>query len=82
MFTSCGWFFEDFDRIEPRNVVAYAAQAVHLARLATGEDLEACCAGDLSRVVSPRTGLCASDLFEHHLQRTQWVHSVKVGYAD
>jgi hypothetical protein len=82
MFTSCGWFFEDFDRIEPRNVVAYAAQAVRLARLATGEDLEPCCAGDLSRVVSPRTGLRASDLFEHHLQRAQWVHSVKVGYAD
>jgi alpha-amylase/alpha-mannosidase (GH57 family) len=23
MFTSCGWFFDDFDRIEPRNNVAY-----------------------------------------------------------
>ncbi len=28
MFTSCGWFFEDFDRIEPRNVVAYAMSSL------------------------------------------------------
>ncbi len=39
MFTSCGWFFDTFDRIEPQNVVAYAAQAVLLARQATGVDL-------------------------------------------
>ena len=45
MFTSCGWFFDDFDRIEPKNNVAYAAQAVRLARLATGVDLEAGCCG-------------------------------------
>ncbi len=28
MFTSCGWFFEDFHRIEPQNNIAYAANAV------------------------------------------------------
>ena len=36
MFTSCGWFFDDFDRIEPKNNVAYAAQAVRLTHQATG----------------------------------------------
>jgi hypothetical protein len=39
MFTSCGWFFDDFDRIEPRNNIAYAAQAVWLTQLAVGVDL-------------------------------------------
>ena len=39
MFTSCGWFFDDFDRIEPKNNVAYAAQAVRLTRVATGVNL-------------------------------------------
>ena len=39
MFTSCGWFFEDFSRIEPKNNVAYAVQAAHLTRLATGIEL-------------------------------------------
>ncbi len=82
MFTSCGWFFEDFDRIEPRNNVAYAAQAVRLARLATGVDLEAETASDLSRVVSPRTGLRADIVFLGHLRRAEGAQSMKIGYAD
>ena len=63
MFTSCGWFFEDFDRIEPRNNVAYAAQAVRLARQATGVDLEPQTARDLQRVVSQRMQLNADAYF-------------------
>ncbi len=63
MFTSCGWFFEDFDRIEPRNNVAYAAQAVRLARQATGVDLEPQTARDLQRVVSQRLQLSADAVF-------------------
>jgi len=72
MFTSCGWFFEDFDRIEPRNNLAYAAQAVRLVRIATGEDLAPQFAADLRKVVSPQTGLRADQVFNHHMQRT-WV---------
>lgn len=64
MFTSCGWFFDDFDRIEPRNNLAYAAQAVHLARLATGEDLAPQAISDLHQVISPRTGLRADAVFK------------------
>jgi len=37
MFTSCGWFFEEFDRIEPANNLKYAAQAVVLTEAATGQ---------------------------------------------
>ena len=69
MFTSCGWFFEDFDRIEPKNNVAYAAQAVRLVRLATGIDLEADVTQDLQRVVSPITGARADLVFQNHLRR-------------
>jgi hypothetical protein len=72
MFTSCGWFFEDFDRIEPRNNLAYAAQAVRLVRIATGDDLASQFAADLQQVISPRTGLHADQVFNYHLQRT-WV---------
>jgi hypothetical protein len=71
MFTSCGWFFDDFDRIEPRNVILYAAQAVHLAHLATGIDLSNRTAIDLKQVVSPRTGLSADKVFNQHLERTK-----------
>lgn len=71
MFTSCGWFFDEFDRIEPRNNVAYAAQAVWLTYLATGEDLSPQILQWLKRVKSTRTGLRASDVFKQHLQRAR-----------
>ncbi len=41
MFTSCGWFFDALDRLEPTQVLLYAARAIELARaLGAGEDLE------------------------------------------
>ena len=69
MFTSCGWFFDDFDRIEPKNNLAYAAQAVRLIKLATGLDLEPYVIRDLSKVISPRTNLRADRLFRYYLER-------------
>jgi alpha-amylase/alpha-mannosidase (GH57 family) len=67
MYTSCGSFFEDFDRIEPRNNVAYAAQAVRLARQATGVDLEPQTTRDLQRVLSQRSYLSADTVFQSYL---------------
>ena len=71
MFTSCGWFFEDFDRIEPKNNVAYAAEATRLSRMATGVDLEPYIIADLRRVVSQYTDRRADKVFEYHLQRSE-----------
>ena len=31
LFTSCAWFFDDIDRLEPRQVLAYAARALEQA---------------------------------------------------
>jgi hypothetical protein len=70
IFTSCGWFFEDFDRIEPKNVIAYAAQAVRLVHLATGDDLSPQTVSDLKHVISPSTGLTADQVFIQHLSRS------------
>lgn len=69
MYTSCGWFFDDFDRIEPRNNVAYAAQAVWLTSKATNIDLVEPAAALLCKVTSHRTGLCADEVFRRHLKR-------------
>jgi hypothetical protein len=69
MYTSCGFFFEDFDRIEPINNLAYAAQGVRLARLATGVDLSPALVADLHQVASQRTGLRGDVVFLRHLQR-------------
>jgi alpha-amylase/alpha-mannosidase (GH57 family) len=71
MFTSCGWFFDDFDRIEPRNNVSYAAQAIHLINLATGDDFSPDFARELAYVRSSRTGVSADTIFLSHLDRTK-----------
>ncbi|CAA9299193.1 MAG: GH57, partial [uncultured Chloroflexia bacterium] len=68
MFTSCGWFFDDFDRIEPKNNVAYAAQAVRLAERATGADLAAETRAWLQQVVSWRSGIRGDQVFDQHMQ--------------
>jgi alpha-amylase/alpha-mannosidase (GH57 family) len=63
MFTSCGWFFDEFDRIEPRNNVAYAAQAVYLMEAGTGSSLYEKTLKSMEKVVSQRTGLKATRVF-------------------
>ena len=63
MSTSCGFFFEDLDRIEPRNDIAFARRAISLTYLATGRDLEAEFLRDLAESWSGRTGLTGADLY-------------------
>ena len=71
MFTSCGWFFEDFDRIEPKNNVAYAARAVQLTRMAADVNLAPLAAEALRHVVSARSGLRGDQVFLRQLERAQ-----------
>lgn len=71
MFTSCGWFFEDYDRIEPKNNTAYAAQAVWLTSQATGADLVPMAVKCLKEVKSWRSGLRADEVFQSHYRRAQ-----------
>ena len=40
MFTSCGWFFDEISRIEPIQIMKYAARAIHLAKETDEVDLE------------------------------------------
>lgn len=63
MFTSCGFFFEDLDRIEPRNDIAFARRAISLAWQATRQDLESAFLADLAATRSWRTGLTGVDLY-------------------
>jgi alpha-amylase/alpha-mannosidase (GH57 family) len=71
MFTSCGWFFDEFDRIEPRNNVAYAAQAVWLTEKATGVNLSVEAGNCFRDVVSARTGLSAFDVFMNNYEQAR-----------
>ena len=77
MFTSCGWFFEDFDRIEPKNNVAYAAQAVRLARMASGVDLWQPAMEDLGRISSNRSSLRADRVFDRALRRAEGIETLR-----
>jgi len=63
MFTSCGWFFDDFDRIEPKNNVAYAAHAIWLAERAAEIDLYAEAINAFRPVVGGKSGLRGDDVF-------------------
>jgi alpha-amylase/alpha-mannosidase (GH57 family) len=71
MFTSCGWFFDDFDRIEPKNNLAYAAQAVCLVRQSAGADLAPAAIERLRGVVSHRSGLRGDHVFAQYMRRAE-----------
>jgi hypothetical protein len=62
-WTSCGFFFEDLDRIEPRNNIAFARRAISLIWLATGYDLQKDFVEDLQKAKSWRTGRTGVDLY-------------------
>lgn len=40
MFTSCGWFFDEISRIEPVQILKYAARVIQLVQETGGPDLE------------------------------------------
>jgi len=40
MYTSCGWFFDEISGLETVQIIQYAARAIQLASLMTGNDLE------------------------------------------
>ncbi|HEX6816908.1 MAG TPA: DUF3536 domain-containing protein [Ktedonobacterales bacterium] len=63
MFTSCGWFFEDLDRIEPRNNIAFARRAISLTWQATGIDLQQEFIADLAATRSWRTARSGAELY-------------------
>jgi len=64
MYTSCGFFFEDLSRLEPRYIIAYAAKAIHLVREATGISLEKGFKRDLRLAVSWITEQTGEDICE------------------
>ena len=63
MFTSCAFFFEDFDRIEPHNSIAMAARAITIVRDVTAIDLSGPFQKDLERCKSWRTGRTGVEIY-------------------
>ena len=62
-FTSCGFFFEDLDRLEPGNDIAFARRSISLYWQATGVNLQHDFVADLQSAQSWRTHLNGADLY-------------------
>lgn len=71
MYTSCGWFFEDFDRIEPQNIIAYATQALILTSQINGVDYFPKIESKLERIVSSTSGVSGLDMYNQYLKRSK-----------
>jgi hypothetical protein len=63
-FTSCGFFFEDLDRIEPRNNIAFARRAISLTWQALGVDLQRDFVNELHAAKSWRSKLSGANLYK------------------
>ncbi|TME63673.1 MAG: DUF3536 domain-containing protein [Chloroflexi bacterium] len=62
-FTSCGFFFEELSRIEPRNDIAFARRAISLTWQALGIDLQRGFLLDLAQARGWRTNITGADLY-------------------
>ena len=69
MFASCAWFFEDLDRIEPRNAIGYGLRALAEAERVHKTDLLSPFASDLRGARSWRTGRTGEDLLRDIIER-------------
>lgn len=66
MFTSCGWFFDDFDRIEPHNIIAYACQALNIISEINHKNYSDEFQPILERIISTKTGLTGLEVFNQY----------------
>jgi alpha-amylase/alpha-mannosidase (GH57 family) len=73
MYTSCGWFFDDFDRIEPQNVVAYAAQAFYWINLVHQQTELPEILAAFDKIISTRSAINGREVFVSQLEKAQRV---------
>ncbi len=69
MYTSCGWFFEDLDRIEPRNIISYAAQAIFWTESAIDQPLFDSLSLPFQKIKSNRSPLSGFDVLTEQYRR-------------
>jgi hypothetical protein len=69
MFASCAWFFEDLDRIEPRNAIGYGLRALREAERVHKLDLLTAYASDLRSARSTETGRTGAEILADAVTR-------------
>ena len=63
MFTSCGWFFDDLARIEPRMNISHAAHAATLMNQVNGINYTEAVQAVLAEAVDEKNHTTAADYF-------------------
>ena len=81
IFTSCAWFHNEFERIEPQNNIAYAAQAIWLTYLATHVDLAPSAINLLKEVKDNQTGLSGDIVFLERYRRIKELSDTPLPYS-
>jgi alpha-amylase/alpha-mannosidase (GH57 family) len=71
MYSSCAFFFDSLDRLEPSYAIANAARAAELTRAATGNDLTDDFRRDLRLAEDTATGRTAEDIFDQIVEGAQ-----------
>jgi alpha-amylase/alpha-mannosidase (GH57 family) len=66
MFVSDAWFFEEFDRLEPRNAIHFATYAAFQVKKAVGVDLTPQFREELAQVKSDSTGRKGQQIFNEY----------------
>lgn len=69
MYTSCAFFFEDLDRLEPRYAIANGIRALALTCYATRNDLSHGFRRDLQVAFSGKNGRTGTDILDEILDR-------------
>jgi hypothetical protein len=81
MFASCGFFWSEFDRLEPRNNLAAAAVAQALVRRATGRDPAPWLPAALRAIAGEHTGATGEQVFAAALARVERLETRAVARA-
>jgi hypothetical protein len=68
MYASDGWYWEDPERVETRQVMRAAARAARLVDGELGSRLEAGLVDDLRALVSPSTGAGGAAIYRSALE--------------
>ncbi|MBI4495030.1 MAG: DUF3536 domain-containing protein [Chloroflexi bacterium] len=69
VYTSCAFFYEDLDRLEPARMLAFGTRAARLTQQATDLAMEEAFVLDLAAARSWRTGRTGADLYRQVVSR-------------
>ncbi len=74
MFTSCGWFFDNLDRLEPHYMISYAVQALILTEQVSGKNYNDVVLPYFALIQQSKSAVTGSEIFLNQYQKTKNAH--------